>query len=95
MYFSYKMTLCKDKTIMNVSTVEAREKFSDVINRAAYGKERVILTRRGKPIVAVVPIDDIELLEALEDRMDLDAAREALKETGTIPLAKVKAELGL
>jgi hypothetical protein len=45
--------------------------------------------------VAVVPIDDIELLEALEDRMDLDAAREALRETGTIPLAKVKAELGL
>jgi len=78
-----------------ISTREARENFSDVINRAAYGKERVVLTRRGKPLVAVVPIEDMELLERLEDEIDIEAAREALKESGIIPLEKVKAELGL
>ncbi|MDQ2784261.1 MAG: type II toxin-antitoxin system Phd/YefM family antitoxin, partial [Chloroflexota bacterium] len=31
-----------------LSTAEARDQFSDVINRAAYGKERIVLTRRGK-----------------------------------------------
>ena len=83
---------------MTVSTREARENFSDVINRAAYGKERVILTRRGKPLVAVVPMADVELLETLEDKLDLEDALAALreaKEKGTIPLEELKRELGL
>ena len=58
--------------------VGARNDFSTVLNRAAFGKERVILKRRGKPIAAVVPIDDLRLLEALEDRIDLLDARAAL-----------------
>ncbi len=61
-----------------LSTVEARNQFSDVINRAAYGKERVALTRRGKALVAVVPIEDVELLRELEDYYDAKAADEAL-----------------
>jgi prevent-host-death family protein len=83
---------------MTVSTRDARENFSDVINRAAYGKERVILTRRGKAVVAVVPMDDIETLEALEDRIDLADALASLKEAeekGTISLEDLKRELGL
>ena len=78
-----------------VSTVEARDQLSTIINRAAFGKERVVLTRRGKELAAVVPIEDVKLLEELEDRLDLEAAREALKEEGTIPWEQVKAELGL
>jgi prevent-host-death family protein len=78
-----------------VSTVEARDQLSTIINRAAFGKERVVLTRRGKELAAVVPIEDVKLLEELEDRLDLEAAREALKEEGSIPWEKVKAELGL
>ena len=66
----------------SISTAKARNNFSDVVNRAGYGKERVILTRRGKPIAAVVPIEDVEFLEELEDRADLEAAREALAEGG-------------
>ncbi len=31
-----------------VSTVEARDQLSTIINRAAFGKERVVLTRRGR-----------------------------------------------
>ena len=82
---------------MTISTREARENFSDVINRAAYGKERVILTRRGKPLVAVVPIDDVEVLETLEDKFDLQDALAALKEAedkGTMSLQELKGELG-
>jgi prevent-host-death family protein len=61
-----------------LSTGAARDKFAEVLNRAAFGKERVVLTRRGKPLVAVVPIEDVELLEALEDRADAEEARAAL-----------------
>ncbi|HEX9883311.1 MAG TPA: type II toxin-antitoxin system Phd/YefM family antitoxin, partial [Desulfobaccales bacterium] len=60
-----------------VSTVEARERFSDILNRAAFGKERVVLTRRGKELAAVVPIEDMRLLEELENYMDVEAARQA------------------
>jgi prevent-host-death family protein len=58
-----------------VNTVDARAQFSEIINRAAFAKERVTLTGRGKEIVAVVPIEDIKLLEALEDKIDLEEAR--------------------
>ena len=81
-----------------VSTVDARAQFSEIINRAAFGKERVTLTRRGKEIVAVVPIEDMKLLEALEDKIDLEEARAALaeaKKKGTVPWEKVKTELGI
>ena len=80
-----------------VNTVNARAQFSEIINRAAFGKERVTLTRRGKEIVAVVPIEDVKLLEALEDKIDLEEARAALaeaKKKGTLPWEKIKKELG-
>jgi prevent-host-death family protein len=86
-----------------VTTAEAREHFSDVLNRAAFGKERVVLTRRGKPLVAVVPIEDVEALEALEDMRDSHEIRTRLDEfqhaTGEdalpIPLEEVARRLGL
>lgn len=81
-----------------VNTVNARAQFSDIINRAAFGKERVTLTRRGKEIVAVVPIEDVMLLEALEDKIDLEEARAALAESkkkGTVSWDKIKKELGI
>ncbi len=83
---------------MTITTGKAREQLSNVINRAAFGKERIVLTRRGKEIAAVVPIEDVKLLEEIEDRIDLEEARAALAETkskGTIPWEKIKADLGL
>ncbi len=79
---------------------EARDRFSEMVNRAAIGKERVVLTRRGKPLAAVVPLEDMELLEDLEDRLDLDDARAALeewKQTGEKPamLDEVLEEFGI
>ncbi len=81
-----------------MSTVDARSQLSEIINRAAFGKERMILTRRGKEIVAVVPIEDVKLLESLEDRIDLEEARSALAESKkkvTVSWEKIKKELGL
>jgi len=77
---------------------EARGEFSALVNRAAYRQERVVLTRHGKPIAAIISTDDLELLEALEDRDDLEAARAALADPENaepIPWAQVKADLGL
>jgi mRNA interferase RelE/StbE len=59
---------------------EARRDFSAICNRVAFGKERVVIGRHGKSRVAVIPYEDLQLLEELEDRLDLRAALAALKE---------------
>jgi prevent-host-death family protein len=83
---------------LNVS--KAREGFPEIVNRAAQKKERTILSRRGKDLAAVVPIEDLRLLERLtrqeEDRLDIEDARNALRETGkSIPLEQAKKKLNL
>lgn len=60
--------------MLKMTTVEARENFSDLINKAAYGNERVILTRRGKALAAVIPLEDLDSLKAV-------VAREAMSST--------------
>ena len=72
-----------------------RANFTDALNRVAYGGERIVVGRRGKDVAALVPLADLELLIELEDRMDLEAAREALKEPGAAPWAEVRKRLGL
>ncbi|MEA2510883.1 MAG: hypothetical protein QOJ59_370 [Thermomicrobiales bacterium] len=83
----------------SISTVEARERFAEVVNRAAFGQERIVLTRRGKALAAVVPIEDLEWMQELEDRLDIEEALAALKEAreegGTISAEELKTELGL
>jgi prevent-host-death family protein len=81
----------------HLAASKARAGFSDTINRVAFGKERIVLRRRGKEIAAVVPIEDFRLLEELEDRIDLMDARAALTETkkkGAKPLEAILKELG-
>lgn len=63
-----------------VSTTETRKNLSDLLNRAAYGHERITVMRKNQPIAAIVPLDDLEAMEALEDAMDIREARERLKE---------------
>ena len=74
---------------------ELRNNLGEAVNRAAYGGERVILTRRGKGVVALVSLDDLATLEALEDQEDLRSALKARKETGSVPLGTVRARLGM
>lgn len=81
-----------------MTAAEAQAGFAKVIDRAERGKERVLLTRRGKAVAAVVPMEDVKFLEKLEDRLDLEDAMDALakaKEEGTVPWEKIKADLGL
>jgi prevent-host-death family protein len=77
---------------------EAREQFATIINQVAFGGERVRLTRHGKAVAAVVPIEDVEFLEDLEDEIDLQLVQEALADPEnqtTIPLDEVIRQLGL
>lgn len=73
---------------------EARQNFSDILNRAAFGRERVLVHRGKKPVAAIMPVEDYEFLEALEERIDIEEARKRLREP-TVPWSKVKKQLGL
>ncbi len=81
---------------MEMNMVEVRDNLAEVVNRVAYGGERVVLKRRAKGVAAVVSMEDLRLLEELEDQADVKAAQKAHKEGGKpIPLSQVEAELGI
>lgn len=58
---------------------EARNNLPELVNRASYRQERIVIERRGKPVAALVSLEDFNRLEALED-------------TGSSTLVKVKQE---
>lgn len=74
---------------------DVRKSFSEALSRVALGGDRIVLQRYGKDVAALVSMDDLELLRELEDRIDLEAARKALREKGTVSWKKLKAELDL
>jgi prevent-host-death family protein len=85
---------------MRLNVVELRQSLADILNRAEYQGERIVIHRRGKDTAAIISIEDLKLLERLiedaEDRIDVMAAREALAESAErISYAKVCKRLGL
>jgi len=80
-------------TRKNIS--ELREKLTGTLNRVARRRERIVVQTRGKDIAVLIPLEDLELLEKIEDRIDIDDAREALKDPGSIPWEELKKKLGL
>ena len=80
--------------IDSMSIAHARAALSEVVGRARHGKSPTVLTSRGKPVAAVVPIEDSELIEEAIDmklaakvRADIAAGEKA------IPWEQVKATL--
>jgi prevent-host-death family protein len=62
-----KGTVEKGSVGGQVSVSEAKREFSDLCNRAGYGRETIILTKRGKALAAIVSVQDLEHYMALED----------------------------
>ncbi|MBG0857393.1 type II toxin-antitoxin system Phd/YefM family antitoxin [Streptomyces spinoverrucosus] len=48
-----------------IPVTQARAELAELINRVVYGGERVVVTRHGKPLVALVSAADLERLDAL------------------------------
>ena len=76
---------------------QARARLSESVNRVSYRGERIVIQRHGRPVAALVSVEDLALIREIEDRIDLDAARKALAEANGkfIPWETVKRELGL
>lgn len=78
-----------------VSMTKARQDFTNIANRVMFGGERICIEKNNKPAVAVVPVEDLEIIEAIEDKIDLEEALKALKKPGFITLKALKKELGI
>ena len=87
----------KESGPRRLSTTKARREFADLVNRVAYSGERIVLERRGKDVMALVSVEDLELLERIEDKIDLREARKRLADRHDESLAwgEVKTKLGL
>lgn len=85
-------------TMAKMSTSLARMKFSQLVSKAEFAKERTVLHRRKKPVAAIVPIEDlkwIEHLERIEEKEDIRDAKKALRSKKRISLEEVKRRLGM
>ncbi|MCI0430742.1 MAG: type II toxin-antitoxin system Phd/YefM family antitoxin [Rhodospirillales bacterium] len=80
------------------TTAKARDRFSEVVNEASYGSKRVVLTRHGKSVAAVVSIAELKLLQEIERLLDIERAKRALVEakSGRVKsLEDLRKELGI
>jgi antitoxin (DNA-binding transcriptional repressor) of toxin-antitoxin stability system len=89
-----------DATELSVS--QARDKFSDAVNRAAFGGEVTYITRgrRQQRAAAIVPAEMVERYEAMVDAEDGRIATERLADldagrTTALPADEVVRALGL
>ncbi len=74
-----------------ISLTDLKRNLGEIVNRAAYGKERIILLSRGKPRAALISIEDLEQLEMLaqtaqadrniQEQMDLLAEMDTLRDS--------------
>lgn len=51
-------------------TAEIKAHLSEFISRVLFQQERILIARRGKPVAALISIDDLHRLEALENQKD-------------------------
>jgi prevent-host-death family protein len=88
-------------TMPHTSATIEETRISDAIERVSTENERLIIVREGKGGAAIVPLDDLESLEELDEILDradmpeLEAARKEAQEKGTLPLSEFMARLGL
>jgi prevent-host-death family protein len=87
--------------VKKISTSEARQNFSELVSKVAYGRERVILHRRENPLAALISVEELRLFEMLledyENRMDTEAALSALSDEDDeeIPWKDAREDIGL
>ncbi len=83
----------------DISIADLRARLGDLVSRVSFKHDRVVITRHGKPVAALISASDMAKFEELEDWNDIQAAKAADRETkrhgGYVPLETVLRELGL
>jgi prevent-host-death family protein len=82
-----------DDGMLRMGLTDVRRRLYDTLRRVQSGGERIVLERRGRPVAALVSLEDLELLEEIEDEY-LDRLADAAEAEGgeSIPWEQVKAK---
>lgn len=81
-----------------ISTADTRKHMAELLNRAAYGGERFVVTRHGKELAAIVPLSEINLLDRLRSllsKKEFEAAVEEVRTASTRSWEDVRRDLDL
>ena len=71
-----------------INVAEAKKRFSELLARTAYAGERFVISRRGRPLAALVAVDDLNRLETRHRGAD----REQVEPQGLLAAAKALAD---
>jgi hypothetical protein len=88
------LTTKAPSSISKIDDLETQESLKTVLERAKLDKQRLTLIYENSLFLTVVPMDDVEVIEKLEDCIDNANADKALKEEGLISEKQLDQELG-
>ena len=57
----------------SISVAKAKSHISELIAKSQFSHERFIITKRDKPVAALVSLDDLKILEQYEEKQGLAA----------------------
>jgi prevent-host-death family protein len=63
-----------------ISLAKIKTHFSDCVSRIIYNHERFIITKRNKPVAALVNIEDLQYIEQKEERQGLTSVADKWKD---------------
>ncbi|KUL49633.1 prevent-host-death protein [Streptomyces sp. NRRL F-4489] len=76
-----------------IPVTQARAELAELINRVVYGGERVVVTRHGKPLVALVSAADLQRLEDLRREEEAAEQEQVISTVSSVrPLASAPGE---
>ena len=65
--------------VFQIATTPFRDRLAEMLNRAFYAGHRFIITKQGKPVAALVPIKDYQLLAQLREQADAERLAEVVE----------------
>jgi prevent-host-death family protein len=81
--------------MIQICMTKARRNLNDIVNLVISTGQRICIKKNNKPAMAIVPIEDIEMIEAMEDKIDVEEALKELKKGKFISLNTLKKKLGI
>ena len=71
-------------TTIEVPIAEVKSRFSEYASRSAHAHEHFVITRRGKPLAALVGLDDLALIDSLSASRGLATAMQQWEGVGEV-----------
>ena len=78
-----------------ITITDVRPKLRKLADKVCHHGERICVERNGEPAFVMVSYEDVQAWEAFEDKLDLEAAKEAIKQGNFVDLDDLIKELNL